>query len=166
MRQKIQEWQTQSTGFSLLELLLSIGIISLIILMATRYFVTARNAQLVSAAVLQIQGVRAGISSMIAQGVTTPSIDLLCRSGGLPSSYCDSSSTTNTLISPWSTTGNSKDLVTISNNATDLFTLTYYFPIGPACQATLNAFTQDLDTPGTTSTCDATTGKGVFVFKQ
>ena len=159
-------------GFSLLELLLSIGIISLIILMATRYFTSARNAQLVSAAVQQIQGIRASASTMLAQGVpfataSTPgvSIKLICDSGGLPNGYCD---TSGALITPWTvgTTGDSTNEVKAPPASTnDIFTLSYAFPTPQACNATMNSFTRDLDLTNANSSCATTVTDGIYLGK-
>ncbi len=157
----------ETRGFSLLELLLSIGIIALIILMATRYFTTARNAQLVGAAVQQIQGIRAAVDSMTASGVSNSSITAtyICQSGGLPSSYCISDN----IATPWApTTGDTNITVTVPDptNTADLFQLVYTFPTQAACLSTYNSFTADLDAKSTAISACATTGVGTFHFAK
>ena len=156
-------------GFSLLEHLLSIGIIALIILMATRYFTTARNAQLVSQAVQQIQAIRASVSSMSAAGVpfgtgTSSAINMgtVCSSGSLSTTDCDKAS--NALITPWGTSSDTNKVEAGPTADTDLFKLSYAFPNAQTCNAAMNSFTKDLDAPGTTSNCAKDTGIGTFVF--
>jgi len=64
------------SGFSLLELLLAIAIISLIIMMTMRYFTTVRSSQLASSAVQELQTIRSTANTQISEGisVTTQSI--------------------------------------------------------------------------------------------
>jgi general secretion pathway protein G len=91
--------RSSNRGFSLLELLLSIAIISLIILMATRYFSTVRSSQKVSDAVSMVQGIRAGATSLYATGgAANVTVANLCTNKQIPSSYCNG---TTSLISPW-----------------------------------------------------------------
>lgn len=164
-------------GFSLLELLLSLGIIALIILMATRYFTTARNAQLTTSAVQQIQGIRSATSNMLAQGLTLTSsgaantgnisLQAICTAGLLPSTYCDPK---NALITPWTTAGDNtvNYVATPTSTTTDLFKLVYQFPNYQACMAVKNSFTSDLDSANS-SCCGgtpATPCAGTFNFLQ
>lgn len=153
-------------GFSLLELLLSLGIIALIILMATRYFTTARNAQLVSATVQQIQGVRSAASTLLAQGVT-PTVGAICAAAAIPTSYCSAQTTSGQLITPFDSTGSAdNDFQTVpTDNTTTLFILQYDFPSTAICQAVLNAFTQDLDASGS-SGCGTNGKKAQLYFKK
>lgn len=88
----------QNKGFSLLELLLSIAIISLIILMATRYFTTVRSSQQVTAATQFVQGVRAAASAAVSAGVSPTTMNL-CTNKNVPAAYCNLANTA--LISPW-----------------------------------------------------------------
>ena len=168
---------TDKKGFSLLELLLSIGIIALIILMATRYFTTARNAQLASAAVQQIQGIRAATSTLIANGTAAAGepnvITMICNQGSLPTGSCDTSSTTPTIISPWDTTTGDKETtvkVALATDTTHLFTLVYAFPTSQACNSVMNSFTKDIDTTAAGAGCAAPSGgtktNGTFVFNR
>lgn len=146
--------KTSIGAFSLIEILLVVAFISLILIMATRYFSTTNNAQLTDAAVQQIQGIRSAVSAMSLEGLPFGSdsnyninIAAMCNAGRIPSTDCSGSS----LLTPWKQTSSDNAVLSpVSTN--DLFKLTYQFPNYSLCMATKNNFAPVLDT----ASCDST----------
>ena len=135
-------------GFSLLELLLSIAIISLIILMATRYFSTVRSNQKVSEGVSMIQGVRSATGSLIAS--SNPGAGsvaaTICANNLVPAAFCNNGK----LVSPWETTaGNNSDVAITTTGYT--ITIAGITDSG-SCNNLKTTFSSDV-TPGSTSLC-------------
>jgi prepilin-type N-terminal cleavage/methylation domain-containing protein len=141
-------------GFSLLELLLSIAIISLIILMATRYFSTVRSGQQQAAAVQEIQGIRSAVSAIVgANPSVTINVLTLCQNKNIPTSFCSCSGTACTaanLIFPWdSSTGSATSTVSVSGSTMTIAVAS--FPDTSACNNVANALGRDV-----TASCTAT----------
>lgn len=87
-------------GIGLLELMLSLAIIAILLIMATRYFTSANTNQQVSNATDMFNGVRASVNSYYSDNgpaAQAPTLSGLVTAGYLPSSYGGSTS------SPWGT---------------------------------------------------------------
>jgi type II secretory pathway pseudopilin PulG len=76
-------------GIGLLELMLSLAIIALLLIMATRYYTTATQSQQVSSAVSMIQGIRAGAHVYYSQGGTPATLTMkaLMDAGLVPKEF-------------------------------------------------------------------------------
>ena len=136
------------SGFSLLELLLSIAIIGLIILMATRYFTTVKSGQQASAAIQQITAIRAATASQAAQGATTISSATICAS--LPQNSCTAA---NNLTFPWDTAGSGSSSYSYTGPT---YTVTVAsIPTAAACQSILSAFQSSIISGTPTCTTSA-----------
>lgn len=148
----------KQTGFSLLELLLSIAIISLIILMATRYFGTVKTNQQVTSAVSMVEGVRAGVTAASAAGVgytsTSTSPYALCSTSKVPKSMCTSTCTSSAcnLVSPWESTTSAASNVAPSSGTSTTFDITIAgIPDSASCLNLCNTYANET-TPATTCT--------------
>lgn len=73
-------------GIGLLELMLSLAIIAILLVMATRYFTQARRGQQIAAAIQQIQGISAAYHSyyLASSGKPASDINFLITNGYLP----------------------------------------------------------------------------------
>lgn len=133
-------------GFSLLELLLSIAIIGLIILMATRYFTTVKAGQQGTAAVQQVTAIRAAVNAQSAQGATV-SLTSVCNV--LPAGSCNGTTGFNFA---WDGTSGTS---TLDVSALPAYKLDIQkIPTASACQTILSAFASSIT--NTTVTCPST----------
>ncbi len=128
-------------GISLLEVLLSLSIIAIILVMATRYFFVANRNDKVNTVRQQIGAVTSAIESWKSQNATysaTPSLSLgtLSNQGFLAnSSYMVNAGTSNaTLNNPW---GYSISITNISDNGADITTT---LPGINECKALRNSY--------------------------
>ncbi|MAZ39533.1 MAG: hypothetical protein CMF49_05375 [Legionellales bacterium] len=93
----------KNAGIGLLELMLSLAIIAVLLIMATRYYSSASDAQKIQASVDMINAVRAAVGNYVAgEGVPSspPSITTLVASGYLPESFGSTSTAVET-SNPW-----------------------------------------------------------------
>jgi type II secretory pathway pseudopilin PulG len=101
----------KAKGIGLLELMLSLAIIAILLIMATRYYQSASNSQKVSQAVDMFAAMKGAAqnyhNSQGSTGVYASSVAELVGKGYLPASYLDggtySSSATSKVSSPWNT---------------------------------------------------------------
>lgn len=93
-------------GIGLLELMLSLAIIAILLIMATRYYQSASNSQRVSQALdmfSAIKGAAKTYYTSVSPNALPTTIGELVKGGYLPTSYEDSGASTTTHISPWGT---------------------------------------------------------------
>jgi Tfp pilus assembly protein PilE len=98
--------QVLAKGIGLLELMLSLAIIAILLIMATRYYQSASTNQKINQAVDMFAAVKGGVRNYyISNGKTFPtSVAKLVQSGYLPTSYLDgdkSTATTSANVNPW-----------------------------------------------------------------
>jgi type II secretory pathway pseudopilin PulG len=87
-------------GIGLLELMLSLAIIAILLIMATRYYQSASNSQAMSSAVDMVNAVKSGVKNYLSantNSTTFPDVATLVQDGYLPQSYSNPSS-----ANPWS----------------------------------------------------------------
>lgn len=87
-------------GIGLLELMLSLAIIAILLIMATRYYQSASNSQAISSAIDMVNAVKSGVKNYMTSNTnsaTYPDIKTLVTDGYLPQSYNNPSS-----ANPWS----------------------------------------------------------------
>ncbi|MFN7097282.1 MAG: type II secretion system protein [Gammaproteobacteria bacterium] len=77
-------------GIGLLELMLSLAIIAILLIMATRYYQSASNSNNMNNAVDMVNAVRAGVKSYLSSNIGSadyPTITALQQNGYLPQAY-------------------------------------------------------------------------------
>lgn len=90
-------------GIGLLELMLSLAIIAILLIMATRYYQSASNSQAISQALDMMNAVKSGVKNYMNSNLnsaTLPSVATLVTNGYLPASY-GSSASVNATANPW-----------------------------------------------------------------
>lgn len=130
-------------GIGLLELMLSLAIIAILLIMATRYFTAANTNQQVNNAVDMFSGVRASVNSYYTDngaGAAMPNISTLVTSGYLPQSYGGSGGS-GTTANPW---GGS--IATASASSAGHFTVSMAGVPSSACTMLNNRLTQTVNT--------------------
>jgi len=90
-------------GIGLLELMLSLAIIAILLVMATRYYSVATNAQRTDDTVQLIGELETGVNAMSAAGLANSDITLqkLIDNGYITKQRIKSSGGTSSIISPW-----------------------------------------------------------------
>lgn len=95
----------KSLGIGLLELMLSLAIIAVLLIMATRYYSSASNSQKITAATGMINAVKAAAASYLGGNATAyasnVSIANLVSAGYLPSSFVAGSNGNSSTTNPW-----------------------------------------------------------------
>ncbi len=123
----------KQTGIGLLELMLSLAIIAVLIIMATRYYQSTRQSQLVSEGVGQVNAIvaavgnwRVGVSGYTASGSGgSLSYSTLFKQGYLPQVWGTDSST----ASPWG------GALEVAGASTTSYTISYSSLPSYACYA-------------------------------
>jgi Tfp pilus assembly protein PilE len=98
--------KNKSRGIGLLELMLSIAIIAILLVMATRYYMSARQSQQIGDAVSMVSGIMSGAAHFSnAHGHTYTGITLqsLVGAGNVPASFCGTgtAATCGNNANPW-----------------------------------------------------------------
>lgn len=96
--------QGKIKAIGLLELMLSLAIIAVLLIMATRYYSSASSSQKIQAGVDQVNAVKSAMQNYANAGMnseyTSATIGSLVQAGYLPSNFLSSASAS-TAISPW-----------------------------------------------------------------
>jgi type II secretory pathway pseudopilin PulG len=93
-------------GIGLLELMLSLAIIAILLIMATRYYQSASNSQRVSQALDMFSAIKGAVKTYYTSSspnALPQTIGDLVSGGYLPTSYQDAGASTTSHISPWGT---------------------------------------------------------------
>ena len=144
-------------GIGLLELMLSLAIIAILLVMATRYFGAARRSQQTAAAITVVQAIMAAASNYaLANNNSTSKITGM--SGLINSGYLPESTSPN---GPWG------GPITVAAGGVSGYPASVKVgipnvPDAASCAALVNAVT-GLATPTTTPTCSAGTGLSAVV---
>ncbi|OGT64375.1 MAG: hypothetical protein A3J38_09310 [Gammaproteobacteria bacterium RIFCSPHIGHO2_12_FULL_45_9] len=143
--------QIRQAGLSLLEVLLSLSIIAIILVMATRFFFVASDNDKVNTAVSQVAGLIAAAHNWKGPSTsyTDLSLDQLASAGQLSNfpGY-NGDNTKPDLNTMWGTS------ITIAANTADtaLFTITMTLPDSTKCNSLLRAYPSDASA-NVTTTC-------------
>ena len=141
----------KQAGISLLEVMLSLSIIAIILVMATRYYFLASNAQRVNQTRQQIATIIAGVqlwkesSSATYSGLGSNGIQTLVNAGDLVKT-ADYDSTTGNLYNPWSrpitlsatSSGQSATISTTVSNLNQCNDLKSSYPTGVCLGSNFN----------------------------
>lgn len=154
--------QLLAKGIGLLELMLSLAIIAILLIMATRYYQSASTNQKINQAVDMFAAVKSGVRNYYLSTKTFPTgVQTLVQSGYLPTSYLDgdkSTATTTANVNPWSGS------LAIAAGTGDIFTVVMAGIPNGMCsqltgrlQATLSSVNGESAAPDTTGgTCTVT----------
>lgn len=121
----------RSLGIGLLELMLSLAIIAVLLIMATRYYSSASNSQKITAATGMINAIKAAAASYLSgypAGVTSLTLTTLVNGGYLPSTFISGSNGSGATTNPW---GNS---ISISKITPQNITISVTTPDNGVCQ--------------------------------
>lgn len=145
-----------SKGIGLLELMLSLAIIAILLIMATRYYQSASDSQKISQAVDMFAALK-GAAKNYYHSQTPPtyatSVAQLVAAGYLPASYLDNdqSGAASSNASPWNTS------IAVAGGA-GFVTVTMHIPSGNICNQVLSRLNSTLSTAAGEKAVTACTG--------
>ena len=126
------KFKKRMLGIGLLELMLSLAIIAVLLIMATRYYSSASESQKIQAGVDMVNAVRAAVANYSSgQGIPTtpPTVLELVQSGLLPASF-GSTAALNGTANPWG-----ESIATAASSTSGAYEVTMTTPSSNICTA-------------------------------